>query len=270
MQMDDVIGCKQDGNITVWSWYVMNKYLAGCLFFIGIVAVSCTYCTPKPDEIAPDATIISQSSLPPPNHSFGSYWKMVDQPNYDNGFSIIVYAMKLTGQNTILISSVPTDKGNEMSEPHMNIQMRDNIGDIELLSSSSLLSFGDLNFQVLEFGSRNIGADEMFLFVGNSGSDSYFNQQIAKFAEPPEEPSVHNGRTYMLGSPQIFEQDNYRISFEGWFPPPITIPSTLTSSAKDEISDHATIRIESLTTGKIDYLYIQFLENGEITSELIQ
>jgi hypothetical protein len=64
---------------------------------------------------------------------------MVDQPIPDNGFSIIVYAMKLTGQNTILISSVSSGKTGEMSEPDMNIQMRDNIGDSELPSVTIMI-----------------------------------------------------------------------------------------------------------------------------------
>jgi hypothetical protein len=122
----------------------------------------------------------------------------------------------------------------------------------------------------MEFEARNIWASEIALSVGQSNSNENHIKQIAKFANPLEDPSVFIGRTYMIGASQTFEQDGYRISFEGWGPPPSPVtPPTVKPSGSVAVIDKATLRIESLSTGKVDYLYIQFLSNGETTSELI-
>lgn len=248
----------------------MKKYNAVCWFIICILAASCSYSTSVPTKTS-EATIIPRSSPPPPSHSFRSRWEMVDQSiSDDNSLSIIVYAMKLTGQNTMVISSVVSDK-DEPNQPGFTILLRDNIGDANLLSKNTLASLGNVSFWVIEFEARNIGASEISLVAGQNSSATTYVRQIAKFVEPPEDPAVFSGRTYMIGTGQTFEQDGYRISFEGWVPPPSPVtPSTVGPSGSVTIIDKATLRIENLSNGKIDYLYIQFLSNGETTSELIQ
>jgi hypothetical protein len=248
-----------------------EKNNAVCWFIICILAASCSYSTSVP-TITSEATIIPRSLPPPSDHSFGSRWEMVDQSiSDDHSFSIIVYAMKLTGHNTIVISSVVSDKIDKLNQPNFVIQLQDNIGDSELISNNSLALVGKINFWVMEFEARNIGASKIALQVGQGNSDANYIKQIAKFAEPPEDPAVFSGRTYMIGASQTFKQDGYRISFEGWGPPPSPVtPSTVEPSGSVAVIDKATLRIENLSTGKIDYLYIQFLSNGQTTSELIQ
>lgn len=196
---------------------------------------------------------------------------MVDQSISDNhSLSIIVYAMKLTGHNTMVISSVVSGMDG-YNQPNLTILLRDNIADAKLISKSDLAMLGNVNFGVMEFKARNIGASEISLVAEPNSASTNYSRQIARFVEPPEDPAVISGRTYMIGTGQTFEQDGYKISFVGWVPPPSRVtPSTVGSTGDVTIVDEATLRIESISTGKIEYLDIRFLSNGETTSELIR
>jgi len=111
----------------------------------------------------------------------------------------------------------------------------------------------------------------LLLIADKNSSDSKNEQYIATFVEPPEDPASHSGTTYWINASQTFEQSGYRISCAGWFPPPPPItPSILETPENTGSMDKATIRIENIATGKVDYLYIQFMPNGEIISEVIR
>ncbi len=149
--------------------------------------------------------------------------------------------------------------------------MRDNLGDVKLISKNSLVSLGKIDFWVMKFDTRRIGASELSLLIGPSDSEMYYyNGTVAKFVEPPEDPTVFSARTYMIGTTQTFEQDAYRISFEGWIPPPLSAASpTLDISKGTTVTDKVTLRLENTLSGKISYLYIQFLSNGDTKGVLI-
>ena len=238
----------------------MKKYYAICLFIISIYVVSCTSSTSTP-------------SLPPSDHDlFSGRWELVDQPiPGDTGLSVIVYAMKLSGHKTIIISSIAGGEVGGLDQPDITIQLRDNIGYAKLLSKSSLILLGNVNFWVMSFEARNIGATDISLYIGQSDNVAYYDELIAKFVGSTEDPDVYRRRTLMIGPHQTFEQGGYRIDSEGWVPPPAPItPSPVETPGSITIVDNVTLRIKNLSTGEINYLHIRFLSNGEIISELIK
>lgn len=248
----------------------MKKYYPVCWFILCILAASCSSSTSAPVKTS-HTPIIPQSPPPSSYDSLSSYWEMVDQPiPADNGSAIIVYALKLTGHNTVLISSVLGGE-EELNLSNLKILLRDNLGDADLLSTNTLASPENVRFMVMEFGPRSIAASEIALLVAQSNGVANTINQIARFVGPPVDPIVFSRRTYLISANQTFEQNGYRIFFEGWGPPPPPVtPSTVEPYGDVMVIDKATLRIENLSTGKKDYLYIQFLSNGETESELIQ
>jgi hypothetical protein len=124
----------------------------------------------------------------------------------------------------------------------------------------------------MKFEPRSIGASELFLLITQGASnETYFDKLIARFVEPPEDPTDYARKTCNIGTAQVIEQGGYRISFEGWSPPPIPITTPTFELPTDvTITDKATLRIENLSSHEIEYLYIQFLSNGETASQLIK
>jgi len=111
----------------------MKKYNAVCWLIFCVIAASCSYSTIVPTNNW-DAARITQSSLPSPNHSFGPRWEMVDQSIYiGENLSIVVYAIKLTGQSTVVFSSVVSDE-DRLNQPDFSIMLQDNVGDANLMS----------------------------------------------------------------------------------------------------------------------------------------
>jgi hypothetical protein len=117
----------------------MKKIVIAGLFFIGIFITSCTYSPVLPDT-TPNASIYPQISPPWPDHSFRSCWEMVDQSvSNENGLSIVVYAMKISGLNTEIISSVEVSNVDEADQSSINIQMKDDKNVSKLLSKTNLV-----------------------------------------------------------------------------------------------------------------------------------
>jgi hypothetical protein len=135
----------------------MKKYNAVCWLIICILAASCSNSTSVPTKTS-DATLIPQLSPPPYDHSFGSRWEMVDQSiSEDNSFSIIVYGMKLTSQSTTVISSVVSNKFDELNQPNFVIQLQDNMGDSKLISKRNLALVGIINFWIWSLKPETFG-----------------------------------------------------------------------------------------------------------------
>ncbi len=248
----------------------MNKFDAIGWLLINLILSSCAFQTSLPNK-TPDLTIIPQTISPGSLHSFESgYWQIVDQPStVDDRFSIIVYAMKLTGNNTLIICSTMSEMSDVLNQPDMTVQLRDNIGHAALLSKSSLYSLGSIEFWAMNFEARNPNSSEINLFIGESDGSVYHDGKIADF-NGTVDPDVHSKRTYRFGANQTFEQDDYRIFFYGWAPPPSSItPNPSQIPYNIAITVNATLYIENKSTRKINYLAIQFLPDGQIISKLI-
>lgn len=245
------------------------KYFVYCIL-IGALLSACTMATASPGEI-PKNTITPNRALLPPDHFSGSIWRLVDQlkPN-ESKFSILVHGMKLTGFDTLIICSATKDLVSIFDQPNVVIQLRDDIGQASLLSKSVLYTLGDIDILVMKFQARSRNSKEIYLFIGESESSVYYDGQIAERLGPVEDPGDYNSATHKFGTNQIFEHDNYRISFFGWTPPPTPIAPDPTQTPENIVYiDRATLKIEDYATHQFSFLAIQILSDGQIISELI-
>jgi hypothetical protein len=242
----------------------MRIYHAVCWLVIGLLAISCSSSTPAHEKPQESITM-------PPDHSFGSSWEMVPQAiSDDTSSTVIIHGMKLSPYHTIVISSIVGDTVDKSGQLNIPAKLRDDIGEADLVSKSNLATLGNISFWAMEFETRHGGASEISLVIDLASSDTAHVRKIAEYVEPPEDPEFVNGRTFLIGAGQSFEQDGYRVTF-GWAPPPQWItPTPIELPEGVTIDDKATIQIEDLSTGAISYIFIQFLSNGKITSQLIQ
>ena len=242
------------------------------LLLISIICIGCSVSTLTPPSTIREIITVQPSPTIPMN-SFSYTWEMIDQPvSIENGFSIFVYAMRITGQDTTIISSVIETEAVDFSEESTSIQLEDNLGVSSLISKSKLGQLGPISFWAMKFEPRNIGAESLYFQIVQNIDNAYlYNTLIANFAQPPEDPSLHNVRSYLIGTSQTFSQDDYKISFEGWVPPPITGPSATASLPIGvTIKNNVTLRTEELSTKVTNYLKITFYSNGEISGELVR
>jgi hypothetical protein len=197
---------------------------------------------------------------------------MVEQPTIgDSKLSLIVYAMKVTGQGTLVISSIAGNEADKLlNSTTTTIQIRDNINIAKLQGKKNLVTFGKVNIWVMQFAPHAIGASELYFLMGQDASESYyFDRLIAKFVEPPEDPSKFGITRYLISAGEVFDQEGYQISFEGWVPPP-SISPTSALPGNSSVTERATLRIEDLASKQYSYLYIQFLSNGEVVGEIMK
>lgn len=276
----------------------MLKKLFLCLAIIVVICTGCLTTSPK----TPDATRVT-STPPIILRPLLSRWEMVDLPILStDDYSIVIYAIRLTGQDTIILYSITGAGSDKFSSPSTSVQLRDNVGRISNeVSAETLAKFNTIKFGLLKFSSRPMGAGELFLQVSqNISNTNTIDIPIAQFVNPPEDPSVYNIRTYLLGTNQTVEQNGFHVSFVGWVSPPhtkLSVTPSFENSTEIPISDEGVI--ESLATptpivplatdlpqgitvtndatlevegnsGKIYYIYVKFLSNGEITSVLLE
>jgi hypothetical protein len=248
----------------------MKKISSICCILIGALLAACTLSTSSPSEI-PIFTITPKRSLPSPDHFIDSHWQLDNQPKpNENTFSVLVYGMKISAKNTLVICATTNDMLDAMDQPDITIQLRDDISYATLLSKSNLYSLGNIELWVMNFQARNYNSSQIYLYIEQSGGLVIYNNLIAQLIGPIEDHSTYIITTYKISTSQILEQDNYRISFLGWSPPPFPITPNPTQTPDNIIFiDKATLIIENNSTHKISYLAIQILSNGQIISELI-
>jgi hypothetical protein len=222
--------------------------------------------------------------------------------------SLIFYAARLTGQDTILLYSAAKPVADKLSDPDSILQIRDESNRTgEMISQTQLAGLDQLDFGAMKFEPRPVGAAELYLqYKGEDDSQGHLDAAIARFIGAQEDPSVFDGRTYLTGTDKIFEQMGYRISFLGWIGPPqglspmpetgpftpnteaaaedlagetsimptstpFVITPIITGTAEDiKVVTSASLKIEDTINHQVVYLYVQFLSNGEIASVLLK
>lgn len=238
-------------------------------------------------------------------HPLRSLWEMADQPTLSSeDYNLTVCAMRLTGQDTVLLYSITGAEPGNLEDLRKNVQLLDNSGNIsDVISAGTLATIGNIEFGYLKFSPRTKGARELFLHIVQGSSKTGFADiPLAQFVNPPEDPSFYNIRTYLLGTGQIVEQGNLSLSFVGWTAPspynvsvtpsvgipadtsgdgevdtgiqvtatPYVITPVATTLPKGiSVTDEATIKIVD-NNGQTYYIYVQFLSDGEIISQLIK
>jgi len=219
-------------------------------------------------------------------------WETVDQPILSTGeFSLAIYALRLTGQDTVLLYSITGIGADQFTGPGKIIQMKDNADNVlGLIASGSLARLDSIEFGYLKFSPRQVDSIELFLQV-NQGtkSEDMMEIPVARLVNAPEDPSVYQTRTYLLGTDKVTDQDNFRISFVSWaapsyvqstitpsvqisaYPPPVgeigtealPTPTAIFSRAMNA----ATLKIEGKNDEAV-YLYVEFFANETIIGEL--
>jgi len=220
-------------------------------------------------------------------------WQIVDQPIFlTREYSLAIYALRLTGQDTVLLYSITGIGTDQFTGPGTTVQLKDNAGKVsDIIASGTLARHDSIEFGYLKFSPRPVDSKELILQV-NQGTkpEDMLEIPVARLVNAPENSSAYQIRTYLLGTNKVFNQDNFRISFASWAAPSSVLSSIITPSAqipaypppvdKNEADtlptptaiisgaiNAATIKIE----GEYDealYLYVWFLTNGQITGEL--
>lgn len=278
----------------------MRKISFLCLIIIIVLCTGCSTISQKSPEaitITPTPPIILR-----PLMSLWE-WETVDLPTLSTeNYSITIFAMRLTGQDTIILCSITGAEGDKFAGLSTTVQLRDNSGRISnVVSLGTIAVFDSIELGFLKFTPRPISSNELVFRISQNTSDTGFiDLPIAKFVNPPEDPSVYNIRTYLLSTDQIFEQNGFRISFYGWVAPssaklPVTpsvenltntpgaaegetenlvTPTPIVPLATNlpegiTVSNAATLQIED-NNGKTVYVYMQLLSDGEIIGVLIE
>lgn len=269
------------------------------------VLFTCTGCTalfqrtPELITVTPTPPIVLRPLL--------SRWEMMDLPSFSTKeYSIVIYAMRLTGQDTVLLYSKTALVNDGLVDLTEVVQLGNNVDKISnLVLQGTFGKFDAVEFGFLKFSPRPIGASELFLQINLDPSKTeIIDLPLAQFANPPEDPSIFNIRTYLLGTDQIVEQNGLRITFVGWIAPPSDLKISVAPSSKEPtnapgrnegeigkqatstpfvitplatslpgegatVDNEATLKIED-NTEQVRYVYMQFLSNGEIVGTIIQ
>jgi hypothetical protein len=267
----------------------MNKI---SILTILIIAL-CTGCTPKP-QVTPNLQIPTSSPaifLSP----LRTYWEIEDQPVLStNEFSLVIYALWLTGNDTVLLYSIEGIGADQLTGPGNTIQLKDNTGQgMELMSSGSLARLDSVEFGYLKFPARPVDSQNLILQVTHGTKrEDLVEIPVARLTNAPEDPSVYQLRTYLLGTDDVFTQGDLRISFVGWAAPSSGLSATITPSVQisaypppvgfyeadalptpTAISSVSAIEATFAIEGENDEvrtLYVRFLPDGQISGDVSQ
>ena len=158
------------------------------------------------------------------------------------------------------------------SEFEANIQIRDQSGKtIELLSITPLTHHDQIHFGVMRFEPRSQDSSELFLKFDQDSDETNINEvPIARFRDPPENPSTYNSRTYLLNIGETLEQSDYQIEFTGWIAPPSAVlTATQDLSESSTVRRKATLLLDDMGTNTIYYIFVKFDSNWNATGILI-
>ena len=245
------------------------------LFLIFSVSVLCAGCN---HPTSPTPELISATKTPIPTNvgpvgPFEAEWEFVDSPVISSeNLQIAVYAIGLDSLNTIVLYSVEGLDASNFSKFEANIQIRDNSGKIiELLSITPLAHHDQIHFGVMRFEPRPQDSSELFLRFDQDSDETKINEvPIARFREPPENPSTYNSRTYLLSVAETLEQSNYKIEFTGWIAPPSSVLTAIQDlSESSTVRRKATLLLDDMGTNTIYYIYVKFDSNWNATGTLI-
>lgn len=252
----------------------IQKYMLLGWLLILLVANSCSISSPL-QKNSPQVTNRYASTVPFPTGPDVSGWQLAEQPVIEgNSLSVIIYAIELSAKNTTIISSTTSDKFDPENQKNLTIRLQDDIGEAQLRKNTFLTSMGNMDFWVMEFEPRNFGSREISLLVTENDNEA---QYVKKFLTTAPYTEQEDYRTYIIRTiltqfPQTFEQDEFRILFGGWCPPPLPqfTPTRQATPGNMTHEEKAYLQIENINTGVRQYLYIHFLSNGEITHDLLR
>jgi hypothetical protein len=273
----------------------MNKKLFLCWTIIVVFCAGCSTTAQKTPE-----TISATPTQPIMLGGPVTQWELVDLPILTTeDYSLAVYALRLTGQDTIILCSITGAGSDKFAELSAIVHLQDNAGRISsIVSAGTFATLDATEFGFLKFSPRPVGASELILQV--SQGTGFVDLPIAFFASPPEDISVYHIRTYLLGSNQVVEQNGFRLTFRSWsapapgnvtLTPVVELPASTSTSGEAEagalstatpyhpqpiipregvtVTNEATLQIED-DNGDIYYLYMQFLSDGEVIGELFK
>ena len=262
-------------------WMIIVFFCAGC--------TATSHVTSNATTVTPTPPIILRPLL--------TVWDMVGQPVFSTeDYSLVIYAIRLTGQDTVLLYYRMGSGAAPLTDLSTAVQLQDEAErTLNILSSGTFTAPDKIEVGFLKFSPRPKGARELVLQVQQSSSESGFIElPIVRLTNPAEDLSVYDTRMYFLGVDQVFEQNGFRISFIGSGAPPVmnsagapgagegqpgstqatATPVVITPVATNlpqgvTVTEVATLKIED-ASGKIYYVYVQFLSNGEIVGALVK
>lgn len=249
----------------------MNRTRAFVLLMFVLLGAACVAQT-ESVRPSPSARVTQTESMHTDPSAF-QVWYFVEPELQDQAeLPVIVYAIKVSYGETLLITSFTADEAKKLDEAAITVQVRDDLASASLISKYDLGTIGQVSFLALRFAPRSVGAGELYLHIDQGAQDTNpMDRLIARFNDPPESSTLHSGRTYGPSSSQTYEQKGYRISFAGRFIPPLPVTfSTPEPPAGVTVTDQATLKIIEISSNQTTYLYIQLLSNGEIRGEMIR
>jgi len=209
-------------------------------------------------------------------------------------FSFAAHIVALTADQTIVIAST-SDRSVLASTTLSDGQGRT----FESLGTTPLAQLGPLVIEAIAFPPRAAEAGQLCLHLvpsAEAGSNlKPMEVTIAQSSNAPDDVT-HSCYLYRDG---YFEQAGYRISFNAWAlyqgdrvaeaasdvsgafeeadvagvvatSTPISLPPIAQDlSGGQPVRTEATLRIEDITTGQVHYLYLLFLQNGEVKAALL-
>lgn len=223
-------------------------------------------------------------------------WELASLPTLATDHtSLVIYAIRITSQDTIILVAISSSGTDKLASLSAGMQLQDESGSVSPVISSGILATLDtLELGYVRFAPRPFGASALALQISQNTGDP-LELPIARFSDPPEDPSIYTVRTYLLGADQAFEQNGFRLSFTGWVAPTfddVTIPASEQPGSPTgdagtlatptpylpqpinpvegiTVTNEATLQIEA-GSGESAILYVQFLSDGEVVGVLLR
>jgi hypothetical protein len=233
-------------------------------------------------------------------------WYMADYPVASStGFPLAVHLVEMSEKQTSVIYSAPLARVKEFAN---GFSLEDDIGnEYKIINSSLLTELGQLEFGVMSFEPRQLRARQLYLSLGESEKiplaqvvgpegtspptsvtytlyrDGYFEQLgyrisfnawgFYKGDRVAEMLSQTGFTTDELLNGKGSEEPNVQQTLQPTatpITPGLTDSSLPNTLSNDDIRTDATLRVESISTSQVDYLYVVFLRNGDIKAFLLK
>ncbi len=211
-----------------------------------------------------------------------SRWTVPEIPRIisDDGWELVIYEWMIGPEATILLYSLSGVESKKLLSD-VNFSIQDDLGNTNrLLEMLPLAEVGDLECGVMNFQVRQQGATKLNLEMTSSADGKTLHEQLlAYFDQVLEYQTDRPGTTYFFAKEGDWKQAGYKLLFLGvGVPNHLPVPGVVLESVEgmaEPVADArapwaelppgvsvtmlATLQIENLETGYIDYLAMQFL-----------